>query len=230
MNAAPGKTRHQHEERPLPGATNARAQAGGGRTGSGRPRRQQPPVQNREAPRSPAPPPPLTRLPRSRSAPAGTGAVSRQQPSQTARPPAIATLGNLVAAAGRLRAGWPTETTPPSVPRAGSPAALPLLWSAMPAGTWSLTTTPAGAPCYTSSGAASAVSGSGGGGGRGDSCCVRTLRRPPAMAGEGGVYRLRCSLLGHGQDVRGLTRGLFPQGGFVSVSRDRTARLWAPDG
>ncbi|XP_042643543.1 phospholipase A-2-activating protein isoform X1 [Tyto alba] len=50
------------------------------------------------------------------------------------------------------------------------------------------------------------------------------------MAGEGGAYRLRCSLLGHGQDVRGLTPGFFPQGGFVSVSRDRTARLWAPDG
>ncbi|XP_071436872.1 phospholipase A-2-activating protein [Pithys albifrons albifrons] len=50
------------------------------------------------------------------------------------------------------------------------------------------------------------------------------------MAGEGGAFRLRCSLLGHGQDVRGLTCGLFPQGGFVSVSRDRTARLWAPDG
>lgn len=51
-----------------------------------------------------------------------------------------------------------------------------------------------------------------------------------AMASEGSVFRLRCSLLGHGQDVRGLTRGLFPEGGFVSVSRDRTARLWAPDG
>ncbi|XP_062460389.1 phospholipase A-2-activating protein [Pezoporus occidentalis] len=50
------------------------------------------------------------------------------------------------------------------------------------------------------------------------------------MAGNGGVYRLRCSLLGHGQDVRGLTRSLFPPGGFVSVSRDRTARLWALDG
>ncbi|NXK00091.1 PLAP protein, partial [Corythaixoides concolor] len=51
-----------------------------------------------------------------------------------------------------------------------------------------------------------------------------------AMAGEGGGYRLRCSLVGHGQDVRGLTCGLFPEGSFVSVSRDRTARLWAPDG
>ncbi|KAJ7399292.1 Phospholipase A-2-activating protein [Pitangus sulphuratus] len=50
------------------------------------------------------------------------------------------------------------------------------------------------------------------------------------MAGEGGAFRLRCSLLGHGQDVRGLAHGLFLEGGFVSVSRDRTARLWAPDG
>ncbi|XP_030910103.1 phospholipase A-2-activating protein isoform X2 [Melopsittacus undulatus] len=50
------------------------------------------------------------------------------------------------------------------------------------------------------------------------------------MANDGGAYRLRCSLLGHGQDVRGLTCSLFPPGGFVSVSRDRTARLWALDG
>ncbi|NXU50777.1 PLAP protein, partial [Turnix velox] len=51
-----------------------------------------------------------------------------------------------------------------------------------------------------------------------------------AMAGEACSYRLRCSLLGHEQDVRGLTSGLFPPSGFISVSRDRTARLWAPDG
>ncbi|NXD81565.1 PLAP protein, partial [Halcyon senegalensis] len=50
-----------------------------------------------------------------------------------------------------------------------------------------------------------------------------------AMAEEGDAYRLRCSLVGHGQDVRGLTCSFFPRGGFVSVSRDRTARLWAPD-
>lgn len=50
------------------------------------------------------------------------------------------------------------------------------------------------------------------------------------MAGNGSAYRLSCSLLGHEQDVRGLTCSLFPPGGFVSVSRDRTARLWAPDG
>ncbi|KAK2512590.1 Plaa [Columba guinea] len=74
-----------------------------------------------------------------------------------------------------------------------------------------------------------AVSGGGGRGG-GESCCVRTPGRAPAMAGNGSAYRLSCSLLGHEQDVRGLTCSLFPPGGFVSVSRDRTARLWAPDG
>ncbi|XP_019410881.1 PREDICTED: phospholipase A-2-activating protein [Crocodylus porosus] len=45
-----------------------------------------------------------------------------------------------------------------------------------------------------------------------------------------GTYRLRCSLAGHELDVRGLSCGLFPPDGFVSVSRDRTARLWAPGG
>ncbi|XP_062985272.1 phospholipase A-2-activating protein [Elgaria multicarinata webbii] len=49
------------------------------------------------------------------------------------------------------------------------------------------------------------------------------------MAGAVGNYRLRCSLVGHELDVRGLSCCLFPSGSFVSVSRDRTARLWAPD-
>ncbi|XP_053321888.1 phospholipase A-2-activating protein [Spea bombifrons] len=45
-----------------------------------------------------------------------------------------------------------------------------------------------------------------------------------------GCYRLRCSIPGHEQDVRGLVRCPIPSGdGFVSVSRDRSARLWAPD-
>lgn len=44
------------------------------------------------------------------------------------------------------------------------------------------------------------------------------------------AYRLRCSLVGHELDVRGLSCCQFPTGSFVSVSRDRTARLWAPDG
>uniref|UniRef100_A0A8D0E783 Phospholipase A-2-activating protein n=1 Tax=Salvator merianae TaxID=96440 RepID=A0A8D0E783_SALMN len=49
------------------------------------------------------------------------------------------------------------------------------------------------------------------------------------MASVGGTYRLRCSLVGHELDVRGLSSCLFPPGSFVSVSRDRTARLWVPD-
>ncbi|XP_029462252.1 phospholipase A-2-activating protein isoform X2 [Rhinatrema bivittatum] len=41
-------------------------------------------------------------------------------------------------------------------------------------------------------------------------------------------YRLSCTLPGHELDVRGLACGYFPEGSFVSVSRDRSARLWAP--
>ncbi|KAM4809172.1 phospholipase A-2-activating protein [Rhinophrynus dorsalis] len=54
-----------------------------------------------------------------------------------------------------------------------------------------------------------------------------------SQAGTGGgdgCYRLRCSLPGHELDVRGVTRcPLSPGEGFVSVSRDRSARLWVPD-
>ncbi|XP_051817408.1 phospholipase A-2-activating protein isoform X1 [Antechinus flavipes] len=67
----------------------------------------------------------------------------------------------------------------------------------------------------------------------------RTLYPPPfipalpgvfrAMASGGGRYRLSCSLLGHELDVRGVVAGLYPPGAFVSVSRDRTTRLWAPN-
>ncbi|KAJ7335422.1 hypothetical protein JRQ81_013363 [Phrynocephalus forsythii] len=49
------------------------------------------------------------------------------------------------------------------------------------------------------------------------------------MAIAASTYRLRCSLAGHELDVRGLSGCLFPPGSFVSVSRDRTARLWGPD-
>ncbi|XP_004638625.1 phospholipase A-2-activating protein [Octodon degus] len=49
------------------------------------------------------------------------------------------------------------------------------------------------------------------------------------MAGSGARYRLSCSLPGHELDVRGLVCCLYPPGAFVSVSRDRTTRLWAPD-
>ncbi|XP_067886339.1 phospholipase A-2-activating protein isoform X4 [Heterodontus francisci] len=46
------------------------------------------------------------------------------------------------------------------------------------------------------------------------------------MASSG--FRLSCSLDGHEMDVRGLATTLFPVGAFVSVSRDRTARVWVP--
>lgn len=50
-----------------------------------------------------------------------------------------------------------------------------------------------------------------------------------AMASGAARYRLSCSLPGHELDVRGLVCCLYPPGAFVSVSRDRTTRLWAPD-
>ncbi|XP_012998504.1 phospholipase A-2-activating protein isoform X2 [Cavia porcellus] len=49
------------------------------------------------------------------------------------------------------------------------------------------------------------------------------------MTSSGARYRLSCSLPGHELDVRGLVCCLYPPGAFVSVSRDRTTRLWAPD-
>uniref|UniRef100_A0A8C2NJA0 Phospholipase A-2-activating protein n=1 Tax=Capra hircus TaxID=9925 RepID=A0A8C2NJA0_CAPHI len=49
------------------------------------------------------------------------------------------------------------------------------------------------------------------------------------MASGSCRYRLSCSLSGHELDVRGLVCCLYPPGAFVSVSRDRTTRLWVPD-
>ncbi|XP_068164311.1 phospholipase A-2-activating protein [Antennarius striatus] len=42
-------------------------------------------------------------------------------------------------------------------------------------------------------------------------------------------YKLRCSIPGHQMDVRGLTAAPFADGAFVSVSRDRTGRVWMPN-
>ncbi|KAM6949077.1 phospholipase A-2-activating protein [Aplochiton taeniatus] len=42
-------------------------------------------------------------------------------------------------------------------------------------------------------------------------------------------YKLSVSIPGHEMDVRGLSTALFPDGAFVSVSRDRTGRLWVPN-
>uniref|UniRef100_G3Q7X6 PFU domain-containing protein n=1 Tax=Gasterosteus aculeatus aculeatus TaxID=481459 RepID=G3Q7X6_GASAC len=43
------------------------------------------------------------------------------------------------------------------------------------------------------------------------------------------AYKLRCSIPGHEMDVRGLASAVFPDGAFVSVSRDRTGRVWVPN-
>ncbi|XP_029311161.1 phospholipase A-2-activating protein [Cottoperca gobio] len=43
------------------------------------------------------------------------------------------------------------------------------------------------------------------------------------------AYKLRCSIPGHEMDVRGLASADFPEGAFVSVSRDRTGRVWVPN-
>uniref|UniRef100_A0A1A8L2W5 Phospholipase A2-activating protein n=1 Tax=Nothobranchius pienaari TaxID=704102 RepID=A0A1A8L2W5_9TELE len=42
-------------------------------------------------------------------------------------------------------------------------------------------------------------------------------------------YKLRCSISGHEMDVRGLVSAVFPEGALVSVSRDRTGRVWVPN-
>ncbi|CAB1351713.1 unnamed protein product [Coregonus sp. 'balchen'] len=42
-------------------------------------------------------------------------------------------------------------------------------------------------------------------------------------------YKLSCSIPGHEMDVRGLSAAFFPDGAFVSVSRDRTGRVWVPN-
>ncbi|XP_066536882.1 phospholipase A-2-activating protein [Hoplias malabaricus] len=44
-----------------------------------------------------------------------------------------------------------------------------------------------------------------------------------------GRFRLSCSIPGHEMDVRGLASTFVPEGAFVSVSRDRTARVWSPN-
>ncbi len=47
---------------------------------------------------------------------------------------------------------------------------------------------------------------------------------------EVGLYKLRCTLLGHSMDVRGVSTGL-TEGGkefIVSGSRDRSAKIWMP--
>ncbi|XP_048826154.1 phospholipase A-2-activating protein isoform X1 [Brienomyrus brachyistius] len=44
-----------------------------------------------------------------------------------------------------------------------------------------------------------------------------------------GTYKLSSSVPGHEIDVRGLATAVFPAGAFVSVSRDRTGKVWVPN-
>lgn len=41
-------------------------------------------------------------------------------------------------------------------------------------------------------------------------------------------YKLSSALRGHELDVRALFPAVFPEGGIITASRDRTARLWIP--
>lgn len=41
-------------------------------------------------------------------------------------------------------------------------------------------------------------------------------------------YKLRSVLRGHELDVRAVCPAVFPEGGIITASRDRTARLWIP--
>lgn len=43
------------------------------------------------------------------------------------------------------------------------------------------------------------------------------------------TYKLSSSVPGHEIDVRGLATTVFPAGAFVSVSRDRTGKVWVPN-
>ena len=43
-------------------------------------------------------------------------------------------------------------------------------------------------------------------------------------------YKLRCSMPGHSKDVRSVTVGDLMEECIVSGSRDKTAKLWLPEG
>ena len=39
-------------------------------------------------------------------------------------------------------------------------------------------------------------------------------------------YKIRCQIFGHEKDVRSICNALYPDGAFISGSRDVTARVW----
>ena len=43
------------------------------------------------------------------------------------------------------------------------------------------------------------------------------------------AYKLSCVLRGHEMDVRGICKSVHPLGGLISVSRDRSVRVWKKD-
>ena len=43
------------------------------------------------------------------------------------------------------------------------------------------------------------------------------------------AYKLSSVLRGHEKDVRDICKSVFPAGGLISVSRDRTSRVWKKD-
>ena len=43
------------------------------------------------------------------------------------------------------------------------------------------------------------------------------------------AYKVRCQIFGHEKDVRGICNAPFPDGAFISGSRDITTRVWVPN-
>ena len=43
------------------------------------------------------------------------------------------------------------------------------------------------------------------------------------------AYKLSSVLQGHELDVRAVCPAVFPEGGIITASRDRTARVWRPN-
>ena len=60
-------------------------------------------------------------------------------------------------------------------------------------------------------------------------CIVNIYCSGTNMESKHKTYKISCSLVGHEQDVRALAPVFKPEGGIISGSRDKTARLWIPN-